>query len=738
MFRPVFSFARKRADHTYPARVLHLDASIFKALVQFEPSGEELTVSLDPHDCSEALQSVLRDTTDVFRIHCDTDTRRCVQLHLLVCESRLDEAMERGGLAVEEHIVNLARLVWREARVPSCSTFPMSDDGPPPTPAAWRDEHALFDHQRKTVAWMGALERALPRTLPYAGNLRMSDTWYVDTEHECFTTDASWREAQLAGGVCADGTGTGKTAALLHHVASAPPCPSAYLQSRGTLVIVPLNLISQWLNEMRKFLRVEVRVLSLIQGRDVKQFTLQQLCDADVVLTTFHFLRTNKTYLELVDHALGSRPRSRPVLASWGRTPGRVEPVVEAVRWRRVVVDEFHDALDSLRDLRHLKLLQAGCIWGLTATPDLESEAAQQLYLLLAREKAHHPNLLAALIAHGVRSHSEAMVQDTTHSMQWVQLSAEEQTGLDRVSDTLADIVRHCTVGDAPGEQARRAKREALEIRVRAQERTVRAMEHVAAELERDLEEAAATQRNLAATRGACESHARDLVAARQLLDAESVKLQTMEASHRAVTERLASLKEELCGVCGERACNRLLRCCSTTVCAECAAVLAVCPSCDGAPLDVVKVRAVRGNNTKLSQIAELIVSLNEPVVLFVQWKSMLRGARGFFSTLGLRVLSLDGTVAQRASTLHDFLSGGVLLLCLEDSFAGLHLAHARHVIFAHAIVGDRTQVERLEKQAIARCVRNGQTDQVRVYSFVVVDSEEEHLWHRTHAAGGQ
>ena len=37
---------------------------------------------------------------------------------------------------------------------------------------------------------------------------------------------------------------------------------------------------------------------------------------------------------------------------------------------------------------------------------------------------------------------------------------------------------------------------------------------------------------------------------------------------------------------------------------------------------------------------------------------------------------------------------GGVLLLCLEDSFAGLHLPHARHVVFA-AIVGDQARVER-------------------------------------------
>ena len=41
---------------------------------------------------------------------------------------------------------------------------------------------------------------------------------------------------------------------------------------------------------------------------------------------------------------------------------------------------------------------------------------------------------------------------------------------------------------------------------------------------------------------------------------------------------------------------------------------------------------------------------------------------------------------------------------------------------------------QRLERQAIARCVRQGQTSDVSVFSFVVADSEEEVLWNDTHA----
>ena len=95
----------------------------------------------------------------------------------------------------------------------------------------------------------------------------------------------------------------------------------------------------------------------------------------------------------------------------------------------------------------------------------------------------------------------------------------------------------------------------------------------------------------------------------------------------------------------------------------------------------------------------------------------------------GGRALRARGQRAR--GTLAAFEHGGVLVLCL-GLFAGLHLTHG-HVLFAHAIVGAHDEVARLERQAIARCVRPGQTRHVQVYSFVVSESEEETLWHITH-----
>jgi len=245
---------------------------------------------------------------------------------------------------------------------------------------------------------------------------------------------------------------------------------------------------------------------------------------------------------------------------------------------------------------------------------------------------------------------------------------------------------------------------------------------------------------NASAAQLALELHMRDLEAARHMRDTEALKLARIDESERVTRDRLRALGCEVCPACRTSTkCDAFVRCCARTMCIECARAQlsqGVCALCDGCIDDpIVSVPCLRGMGTKMTKIGELVTSLkNDPVVLFVQWKSMVRGTRSFLTSLGVRVLLMEGSMTQRASTLAEFATSGVLLLCLEDCFAGLHLPHVRHIVFAHAIVAERKQVERYEKQAIARCVRYGQTEQVNVYSFVVSDTEEEKVWYRTHS----
>ena len=781
MWKEVLSFAQRPcAERNLIHGVLvEVDPMISAVQVYVLSTGVIITGAIGhDEDRSVHLRDIVKNGQDAVRIECyvSPSTRNVVRLVLSVVEERLNEHMSLGRLCAEVHMIALVMEVWREACVPTPEPMSLAmEDLICRACNGWYEQYPPFPHQHASVAWMRALERGVPRTIRYAGNIAVTNKWYIDTEGECFTTDPSWRTAEQIGGVCCDGTGTGKTATALRHIVLSredghilhPPEDGTLYFSKGTLVILPLNLVSQWQSELLKFVSANLNILWLVQGKDIRGLTMAHLCEADIVFTTFHFLRASKPYNELVECVVGStRQRSRALLTAWARTPNRHQPILEAVYWNRVIVDELHYAFQSTRDLRHLKLLNTRMWWGLTATPDCNTEQAQHLYLLLRREKAHHPNLLARLIAEGVRGTSSKLVHPKP-SLHLVQLSEDERTHLNTLTADQAsveDVIKMCTmidafdtdrVGDADTIQqsflqTRSNEITALRAKVIWHRRAVEILERATVELENEIcdlagrcamgDELATAQAE--AAQAAAEAHARDLNHARQLRDTEVAKLSRQEAASRLVTQQLALLRErgETCSICMDRDCVAITPCahlfCSTCVKQHVERVSSTCPTCR-APLrfqDLTGIVSRTAVGSKMAKIGELIRSLGEePIILFVQWKTMVRGMRAYLRGINVRTMLLDGNTSQRATTLNHFIRGGVLLLCMQDSFAGLHLPHARHVVFAHAIVGDRASVLHLERQAIARCVRHGQTGEVRVYSFVVADCEEERLWRHTH-----
>ena len=120
----------------------HLDVR-FWVCVRRLCDTECVCVALDPHVCTDALHGIIREGGDVIRIECDYDeSQRCVRLYLMVDKERFDQLIEGGRLPAEEHVINLARQVWREVNVPQ-----HCDAEPEPSPLAcidsWNEKHPL-------------------------------------------------------------------------------------------------------------------------------------------------------------------------------------------------------------------------------------------------------------------------------------------------------------------------------------------------------------------------------------------------------------------------------------------------------------------------------------------------------------------------------------------------------------------------------------------------------------------
>ena len=720
--RQIFSFAYK--PRRAPARrgqILVLDPTTCQAQIRCHDNSQMIVASVDIRDCHVNLLNISVHGSPIVVIECDVSGQIITHMHIMVNNALIDDALQRGGWKLEYDLITLAKLVWREAIVPAITVRSTTVEEKLLCNALWNENFELFPHQRETITWLLSMERAIPIKVQYDGNIKVSDKWYIDTENECYSEENSIREVQLRGGLCCDGMGKGKTASILFMISCSNKIP--------TLLILPVNIVSQWQEEILKFLSRDFQVINILSGKDAKHTTKEDLLNANLVITTFQFLKSNKTYMDLVENALDGQPRERAALAAWERQSEKNECVLEGITWGRLIVDEIHHVFELSQDLKHLRLFRSKIIWGLTATPHLNNEKAQHLYALLCREKAHHPNMLASLISAAVWMPENDFFTEN-RIVRKTRLTAEERMSLDiRDNDRINDQVKKINHLKSKTEHAN-DQIEVLKSQLTCHIRSVRVMERVQVEMEKEMNETEnLSNEQKQKLREGYLLHMDDLRAAMQLKEKCQERLTAQENS----MQRLNNLQSSnMCNFCKNISSSHILNPCNHIFCTTCVPET-VCSIC-GELIHEKYAITGSGMGSKIKEMVETIVSFGEtePILLFVQWKSMMRITKINLQDFGIVVHTLEGNAQQRARTLATFVRGGVLLLCLEDGFAGLNLPHVAYVIFAHAIVGDRENVQMLEQQAIARCERFGQTRTVKSFSFLVSESAEEHVYHQT------
>ena len=70
-----------------------------------------------------------------------------------------------------------------------------------------------------------------------------------------------------------------------------------------------------------------------------------------------------------------------------------------------------------------------------------------------------------------------------------------------------------------------------------------------------------------------------------------------------------------------------------------------------------------------------------------------------------------------------------MLLLCSEKSSAGTNIVEATHIILFDTLTSNTKESRAIETQAVARAVRIGQKNNVRVLRYIISDSIEEETY---------
>lgn len=741
-WRTVLSFGKVLPmAPSYRAVIVGISDHCGVAFVRSLESGAVMEIDYPFHERSVSLCEVIR-ASNCFRIEVDICDDMATRHHLTVQRDAFLGDIHYG-IKGEYHIVSLMLSVYQTCSLPR--SMYKDDHEPNFADSGDRVEDDSFvmplrPHQSESLKWLRYRE-ANPY-VSYRYCIVISDTeWCLDIRNECFrpTKACSSMHMTFKGGLLVDGIAMGKTATMIALISSSSDVihtrrmshvSTSYI-ARASLVIVPISLPMQWISEIRKCTGESLRVVRLINGKDMKNIDMHTLMMADVVITTFAFLRASKPYLELIDKVCNPNRsideerrkagRNKAAIMCWSRHAHQTDPVLEGIHWPRIILDEVHETLESKQDAKLLRNFSFDFMWGLSASRanDISTFAG------IVMDDIQIDAIRSAIIdARNVRGTPNADVLPKAN----LNLIDHDPVGEAQEDDTYAsatDAIRRCNaLGTEDADILCCAPENALDVPRIKLERTREEffLDAIRAVLNMILMHAEAPDGNL-------------LVCGSRLAlfhDRIAMKERFLDMCERSLRH-----DEKQCVICLHEHSNCMLSC-GHMFCKECIlkhlSSSTACPLCRFFPVSKADcVQIVPGlKNPKMWTTIRAVTNFKGRTILFAQWRDMIRMFRYALRACGTDVYVLEGSSIQRAAMLHQFasISQGAMLICAEESFLGLRIPYAGQILFAHAFLGDN--IEEWERRAIS-CVANDDEKRIIIQSMVLARSQEELLWRSTH-----
>lgn len=625
----------------------------------------------------------------------------------------------------------------------------------------WNSEFKLRSHQIAALQWMRWCE--LQREFNIANNMRLGSSYasVMNIPHPHVVTESAPKHNRYIqrGGILTNTVGSGKTAVAiaLCQTPIAVQSSSSTSSSKASLVIVDINLLTQWKTEIRKFLDSPniVVVKTIVQYRKLSTAALK---NADFVLTTFNFLKSPK-YVENLRQKVRafdahaptnhmSGVQLRQFVAKYGCGNQNVlMPPFESIEFRRIIVDEIHEMRTLLpRDGSYiLQALRCQAFWGLSGTwrayslSDFKrfanlfftcdtADAFSEVDVLTLWQQCSRSFKVPALPP--VQEHCYR-IKLTRAEMSLQQSCVENNDAValatcyngGSLSNTSSDTIVFQSI------EALYTKM--LDVLQASIDRNTAARAN--AQLVQDTMTLAPDEYSIAEIRNA----------AQRVTD---ISTRLTQDEQRMTYLRNASISMEAnqtCPVCIQEPCNTVTQCghafCHSCI-SQCVQRKMSCPMCKQGLVGTRLATVSTGENvppegTKLQAFIHqlnLITASGEQVVAFVQWSTLCKAVMSAFKIKQVNAACLRGNESCRAKTLQQFRQGdiSVLILSMETSNAGIDLSNANHVVFLHPVVAcNPKEAIEMRFQAVARVHRIGQPKQVHVHHYVCDDTVEEKLF---------
>jgi SNF2 family DNA or RNA helicase len=347
----------------------------------------------------------------------------------------------------------------------------------------------LFDYQAQTLTWMIRTENVDYKFLvPQSSFFKLADHAYIelvqkDDEKDKtkanflsqFIYDDDYQTNEMVkcrGGILADIMGNGKTItaiALIYHNRPAmfPMLTTiiereVYVPSRATLVICPTNIADQWSTEIDKCLGNSsgITVIKITTKQQLSRYTLAQLVNADVIITTYDWL----SHTNHIGTGFVKKNKASDFLADQKRQKIKYGDQYHLysnftllfIKYYRIIYDEFHEELDSSSNQNTTLYIIKNCLrskntWGISGTPLLDNEKIMGNIPDLLRVNDSHNNIYElddisqhAVYDRYVRRNEKQYLPELIHTIVNVKQTVQERqlydSSLSQPTETLLQL----------------------------------------------------------------------------------------------------------------------------------------------------------------------------------------------------------------------------------------------------------------------------------------------------------
>lgn len=699
----------------------------------------------------------------------------------------------------------------------------------------------LFPHQLEGVQWMLQIEAAVQRSAPvgYISTHKpvFNDLFWNGTGLTGISTESEEGKVALfsKGGMIGDGIGSGKTLMLLNLVVHdlqtllplerpdiLQPCS---LCTNATLIICGKQLADQWKNQLRQHFGStnDFKVVMITDKLHHERVTYESLLEAHFIIVTMSFL-VGEYYR---DNFVGQRVNATMVdsyqeflYTKWPASL-KLKPVLELVRYRRIVLDEAdmylsklpfmapdiefkfnrkltqHCRVNSSRKTEpfvYVNAFQSTFKWLVTSTPDLSElsqQAAFSTFLQLSTAKLS-PSLQhgtsaprswtpvqslcldtamvgpsglelwlfkQAFVQHLLVARSQEYVfssmalPDVETDIIWIEFSTAEQNLVNSALelDSDYDHQRHVhafpLLKESNEESPTLSIAQASDLMVETQRNRVVELQGSLQQLQGNLEEVERVRQASPEVLAGVLNHRHTQIS--QEIHTVENSLRAVQRSLQFLENTLQSTESEPCSICLDGVTTMITQC-GHKFCQPCLQRAVherpSCPTCrarvelnrcirfsprgpsDGAPDYGSRFKAL------LTYVQQTKVEDNTAqFVVFSEWDKELKKQATLLSESGLKCAQIKGNTATCSHHVQQFKAQeiDVLFLSLQSMASGLNLETANHVIILTPLGEPFERADQIERQAIGRCHRVGQTRLVHVRHILVRNSLEQQIYER-------